>query len=718
MLRTSHTLGHRIRTLALTRTPPSAHQHSANTASTGTRSASSLDTPIRATAPTSRAPTSRAPASTGVRRTNQNSRKEFVSAFVGASNIDDNTPSSTSSHSHRSSASSHPRRSSPTRTIATPQSQAAFNGLPNDHLLVTKDFVKFVQKQRTPKQVLDHVMEARYQRDRDFMLGRILNEYVKLGQVHNIEPLIIEMEKNGLTVKSETYTVLLRALATFAFSSNHTTAAQSLYSRLKSQYDHPPTIDQANSMLRIYQRLGATGKSYIEGMELVYGDMAKRGPDAPTVVTYGTLIKAYGRIGGDRAFERAWRVWVEYLNTTSIRREGGELIDTGMLGAILAACKEATNPDYVRRGYRLFESYYGIKAGLATPLGAVTFTSGTPAGAGGYGHVRAQGGPYKTSSAALDQSASTKGLSLSAASESSKVADPRPEMLELVMMISSQLGDFDRGIRYMDFIRETYPEFEPSSRNLATYMRLQTTIKDYEGAFRTWDDMKRLGQEHTRASWKQGLQAAVEANNWERMYTMYREQLVATQKSQESAGVGGERISQDAWTLASTLRVAVRTNHHAEGLDILQESRWQTVICNREFPRANLDIARAAVKIYSALIYDATTGTTDETPSLSHGNGGTEHRNSELLEDKEDKKSSESGKEAKEDKILRGVNLTQELKSAMKIQTQLEKVLVDYHIDGGKAYKKRTVSHGDEPFLVGEYGALTANRGSSSLKQK
>ncbi|KAF9124154.1 hypothetical protein BGW39_008410 [Mortierella sp. 14UC] len=712
MLRTSHTLGRRIRTLALTRTPSSAHQHPVTTAS-GTRFASSLDTPIRATHPTSRAP-----ASAAARRTNQNPRKEFIPAFVGGSSIDDNTPPSTSSttSSHPSRSSSPPRRYTPTRTIATPQSATTLYGLPNEHLLITKDFVKFVQKKRTPQQILEHVMEARYQRDRDFMLSRILNEYLKLGQVHNIEPLIIEMEKNGLSVKSETYTVLLRGLATFAFSSSHTTAAQSLYSRLKSQYDHPPTIDQANSMLRIYQRLGITGNNYIEGMEQVYGDMAKRGPDAPTVVTYGTLIKAYGRIGGDRAFERAWRVWVEYLNTTSIRREGGELIDTGMLGAILAACKEATNPDYMRRGYRLFESYYGIKAGLATPLGAATFTAGTPAGAGGYGHVRVQGGPHKTSSAALDQSASTKGLTLGAASESVKVADPRPEMLELVMMISSQLGDFDRGIRYMDFIRETYPEYEPSSRNLATYMRLQTSAKDYEGAFRTWDEMKRLGQEHTRASWKQALQAAGEANNWERVYAMYKEQLAASRKSRDSAGAGGERIPQDAWTLASTLRVAVRTNHLAEGFDILQESQWQNVVCNREFPRANLDIARAAVKIYGGLkfgIATTTTTSTDGTASHSDINSGAEDWSNDLLEEEDDKRSNGSGSGKEEDKIIKGVNLTQELKAALKIRMQLERALADYHADGGRAYKKRAVSHGDEPFFVGDYGAASS-RGSSS----
>ncbi|KAG0375135.1 hypothetical protein BGX24_009500 [Mortierella sp. AD032] len=534
-------------------------------------------------------------------------------------------------------------------------------------------------------------MEARYQRDRDYMLGRILNEYLKLGQVHNIEPLIIEMEKNGLSVQSETYTVLLRGLATFAYSPSHTTAAQSLYSRLKSQYDHPPTVDQANSMIRIYQRHG----NNIEGIEQIYSDMAKKGPDAPTVVTYGSLIKAYGRIGGDRAFERAWRVWVEYLNTTNNRREDGGSVDSGMLGAILAACKEATNPDYIRRGYRLFESFYGIKSGSATPLGAATFTAGTAAGVGGYGHVREQGGPLKTSSVALDQSASTKGLTLNAAAESVKVTDPRPEMLELVMMISSQLGDFDRGIRYMDFIRETYPEYEPSNRNLTTYMRLQTSVRDFDGVFRTMDEMARLGQEHTRASWRQGLQAAGEANNWDRMYGMYKEQQKASQKSQSLTGAGGERIHQDAWTLASTLRLAVRTNHQTEGLDILQESQWQNVVRDCEFPRANLDIARAAVKIYGGLLYG-----TDDSMSQS-SSGPTEDWSNDPLG--EEKKADE-----KEDKIVKGVNLKQELKAAMKIRTQLERALADYHIDGSKAYKKRAVNHGDEPFLVGEDAAVSS----------
>ncbi|KAF8935123.1 hypothetical protein BGZ47_010056 [Haplosporangium gracile] len=677
LLRTSPNLGLRIRNLVLARTqrPP--------TSSLNTRFASSLDTPIRTT-----------PASRTHRRTtfSPHPRKEFVSAFVGGTSIDDTTPihSSPPAAVTSKSSSSYSRKSSPTRAVATASSASTPYGLPSGHLLVTKDFAKYVQKNRTPQQVLDHVMEARYQRDWDFMLGRILNEYLKQNQVYNIEPLIIEMEKRRLSVKSETYTILLRGLATFAFSSSHTTAAQSLYSRLKSQYDHPPTVEQANSMIRMYQRLG----NNIEGMEQVYNDMAKKGPDAPTVVTYGALIKSYGRIGGDRAFERAWRVWVEYLNTTNIRREDGDTMDTGMLGAILMTCKEALNPDYVRRGYRLFESYYGMQTGLPTPLGATSvvpagFTAG---GAGGYGHVRHQGGPRKTSSVALDESASNKGLIISKGDESAKADDPRPEMLELVMMISSQLGEFDRGIRYMDFIRETFPEFEPSNRNLTTYMRLQTAVKDYNGAFRTFDEIEALGQEHTRASWKQGLQTAFEANDWNRTFGMYNEFKKRSQKGQSSTG---EMISHDAWTLATALRVAVRTNHLTEALEILQESQWQNVIKSREFPRANLDIARAAVKAYSEVL---------------HGPDGKVSQSSSTEEWSND--DTKRGGDDKGDKIVKGVNLTQELKTAFKIRNQLEFALADYHSDGGKSYKKRAVTHGEEPILGGgENSSSSSSRG-------
>jgi len=61
---------------------------------------------------------------------------------------------------------------------------------------VTKDFAEFVRKkERTPAQVMEHVMEVRNQRDRDFMLARILNEYLKQNRVHNIEPLIIEVRR-------------------------------------------------------------------------------------------------------------------------------------------------------------------------------------------------------------------------------------------------------------------------------------------------------------------------------------------------------------------------------------------------------------------------------------------------------------------------------------------------------------------------------------------
>lgn len=438
-------------------------------------------------------------------------------------------------------------------------------------------------------------------------------------------------------------------------------------------------------MIRLYQRLG----NNIEGIEQVYNDMAKKGPDAPTVVTYGTLIKSYGKIGGDRAFERAWRVWVEYLNTTNIRREDGDVMDAGMLGAILLACKEALNPDYVRRGYRLFESYYGMQTGLPTPLGAASvvpagFAAG---GAGGYGHVRHQGGPSKTSSVALDESASNKGLTLNKGAKSAKADDPRPEMLELVMMISSQLGEFDRGIRYMEYIRGMFPEFEPSNRNMTTYMRLQTAVKDYNGAFRTFDEIETLGQEHTRASWRQGLQAALEANDWDRTFGMYNEFKRRSQKGQSSTS---ERISHDAWTLASTLRMAARTNHLTEGLEILQESQWQNVIKSREFPRANLDIARAAVKIYS---------------EVQHGSGGGASQSGGTTEESS---IDETERGDKDDKVINGVNVTQELKTALKIRNQLEFALADYHSDGGKAYKKRSVSHGEELILGGSEGSFSS----------
>ncbi|KAF9086210.1 hypothetical protein BGX29_001509 [Mortierella sp. GBA35] len=529
--------------------------------------------------------------------------------------------------------------------------------------MLTKDFAKFVSEKRTPKEVVDHVMEARHRRDQHFLLGRILNEYCKLGQVHNIEPLIVEMENRGLRLKSETYTILLRGLATFAFSPANSKTAENLYKRLQFQFNYPPSIEQANSMIRIYHRLGD-----VDGIERVYNDMPKRGPDAPTVVTYGIMIKACGRIGGDRAFERAWRVWVEYLNTTNIRREDGEEMDTGMLGAILWACKEATNPDYARRGYRLFESYYGMKLGSTDP-------------GPGYGRQ----GP-RTSSVALEQSASNKGLTIASGLETVKADDPRPEMLELVMTISSQLGEYDRGVRYMQLIRETYPDFEPSTRNLTTYMRLQTAMKDYRGAFATFDEIEKLGQEHTRASWRQGLMLALQSNNWERIIGMYNDMK---KKSKESVGwkiVKG--TPQDAWTLASTLRGAVWTKHFEEGFDILQESHWKSVIRNPEFPRANLDIAKFACRVYAGLIFGAEDG---------RSGSKAEEWDADLQEIK-DQESNNTGI-GRKDKIVKGVNLTLEMKEAIRIRKQLEMALADYNAEGGKGYKER--AQGELPFRVG-----------------
>ena len=178
LLRTSPpNLGLRIRSLAAwTRTQPGS----------GFRFASSLDTPIRTTTPR---PARRSPSSAS--SAPRAPRKGFVSAFVGGSTIDDATPvlSETPAPSRKHDP---PRKSRPTRS----GSYTTSFRLSPDHLLVTKDFAEFVRKkERTPAQVMEHVMEVRNQRDRDFMLARILNEYLKQNRVHNIEPLIIEVRR-------------------------------------------------------------------------------------------------------------------------------------------------------------------------------------------------------------------------------------------------------------------------------------------------------------------------------------------------------------------------------------------------------------------------------------------------------------------------------------------------------------------------------------------
>ncbi|KAF9926463.1 hypothetical protein FBU30_003963 [Linnemannia zychae] len=702
LLRTSPNLGFRIKNIALPRAiPPS-----------GTRFASSIDAPIRTAYRTS---SRTAPP------------KEFVSAFVGGSRIDDKTPQTSSKPTTTGTTSKTSafirKRSSPSKTPGLTTQRA--QGLPAGHLLVTKDFVKIVQNHWSPQKVLDHVMEARNQRDWEFMLGRIMNEYLKHDQVHSIEPLINEMEKRGLTVQSETYTILLRGLATHAFSPAHTTAAKSLYSRLKSQYNHPPTIEQANSMMWLYRRLGD-----VEGMEQIYSDMAKKGPDAPTVVTYGILIKTYGRMGGDRAFERAWRIWVDYLNTIKIRREEGEGVDTGMLSTIMLACKVSTNPDYSRRAYRLFESYYGMESGPPTLLAGASVPSiGAAAGSSeGYGHVRQQGGPRKILSAELEQSASNKGLTLSGSEGAKGSDDPWPEMLEVVLGICTQLGDYSRGIRYMEFIREKFPEFQPSNRNLTTYMRLQTLAKDYQGASKTWSEFEKLG-EFTRASWKQGLQTAIEANDWDWILRMYNaDKTKCLNQNSNPATASAEGYTPDAWTLASTLGMAVRTHHFSEGLEILQESNWQKVIQNHEFPRANLDIARAAVKIYAKFKYNSSDDASHSSDSAEEWRTH-EHFHEEIERDRDPIKVEEVGELKKTDEVKRpsevketkqaverGVSksaehldLVEKWKQAMNIRTKLEAELVDYHIDGAKGYQKRVIAHGgrgEERFIVGEYGSI------------
>ncbi|KAG0271125.1 hypothetical protein BGZ95_001112, partial [Linnemannia exigua] len=440
-------------------------------------------------------------------------------------------------------------------------------------------------------------------------------------------------------------------------------------------------------------------------LQEVYSSMSKQGDNSPDVITYSTLINAYARKGGDEGFELAWKVWEDCLEAKTRRAEDVDL-DTRIVDGILLACREARSAVFVKRGYKLVESLYGLPAS-ASPFPAPSTTATTGTGSSSY------------VSATERASSPSKHLGLAPAMLRKEAIHPRT--VELILSICSKLKDYHRAHHYMTLIRTTFPDFKPDPQLLSSLMYLQTANKQYDEAIASWDEISRLDLPHTPATFKQGLDAAVKARNWEKtleMYTLMRT-LIAKNKTLNPDTLHHHNNNnrhqqlihpivrtQDAWTLVSTLKCAVKTNHLEEGLEILRQSRWTKVVQNPQYPRANVDLANLAVKVYGGMLKSnkealdrssttatttITTTTTTATTTISNISGSGDHgattgtgpagNDGVSTADTTTSTPRDTDKNSREMEKLK-----RELNDAKAIQTQMTAALADH--DAGKAATK------------------------------
>lgn len=478
-----------------------------------------------------------------------------------------------------------------------------------------------------------------------------------------------QMKKRGFEPSERTFTILLNSLAINADSPNSVPRARALYQQLQDSEDLSPTTVHTNALLKV-----CTRQHDYTALQEVYASMSKSGDNAPDVITYSTVINAYARKGGDEGFEMAWRVWEDLVQDKARRGEDVEL-DSRIVDAVLLACRGARSAMFMKRGYKLVESLYGL------PASSSTSGSGTGAGSGS--------GSEPTTSTATERAISpTKSLGLSPASLRKDTIHPRT--VELLLSICSKLKDYSRATHYMTLIRSHFPNFTPDPQLLSSLMHLQISNKQYDTALTTWDEISERELQHTPGTFKQGLDAALKARNWDKtqeMYTLMRELIEKNKKLNPSSSVFHRANtlvnplvrSQDSWTLVSTLKCAIKTNHLEEGLEILRKSRWMKVVQNPQYPRANADLADLAVKILAGSMkshkeaFDRTASTVgSETKGATTTTTTTEGDNTT------------TGNQERHEREME--RLKRELNDARALQTQMTKALADH--DAGKAAQK------------------------------
>ncbi|KAG0349720.1 hypothetical protein BC939DRAFT_526374 [Gamsiella multidivaricata] len=459
--------------------------------------------------------------------------------------------------------------------------------IPKDPYLLSEKVVKFAKNGKLDD-AITLVLEAPKSRQNEIVWNHLIQESSKLGKTNQSWQLLSDMKKRGFEPSDRTYTILLNALAINTSSPNSVSRAKALYQQMQDSEDTLPTATHTNALLKV-----CAYKPDYESLQEVYEGMPKSGPSAPDVVTFSILINSFARMGGDKGFEMAWKIWEDCLEAKTRRPDEIE-IDQALVDAVLLACRQARSSSFIKRGYRLVESLYGL-----------SLTSSGSAGSD------------RTS--ATDRTISPgKALGLGTILRGDTI---QPRTVELLVSISAKLKEYRKAEDIMELIRTNYPDFRPDSQLLASLMHLHISTKEYKKAIQKWDEINIFGLQHTPATFKQGLDAALKIRSWDKtleMYTEMRNQI----RQNKSIDTNYRRPvnplvdHQDAWTLASTLKCAVKTKHIPEAVQILQETRWTNVVRNTRYPRANADVAELAVKIYTGALKatnsnKATTSSTD-----------------------------------------------------------------------------------------------------------
>ncbi|KAF9116948.1 hypothetical protein BGX27_008096 [Mortierella sp. AM989] len=465
--------------------------------------------------------------------------------------------------------------------------------IPKDPYLLSEKVVKFARNGKLDD-AITLVLEAPKTRQNEVVWNHLIQESSKIGKTNQSWQLLSDMKKRGFDPSDRTYTILLNALAINPSSPNSVTRAMTLYQQIKDNEDMSPAVAHTNALLKVCAR-----KLDCETLQQVYKDMPKSGPNSPNVVTFNILINTFARLGGDKGFEMAWKVWEDCLEAKTNRPEEIDL-DHALVDAILLACREAKSSAYVKRGYRLVESLYGLSL------------SSTGANTGG----------SSEETSALDKAITPgKSLGFGTILRGNTI---QPRTVELLLSACIKLKDYGKAQRYMDLIRATYPDFKPDPQLLSSQMHFQNSTKEYEKAIQTWDEIKRLDLQHTPATFKQGLDASYKARNWEKTLEMYTEMRKLIRKNKDIDTTHYRPLNpivnqQDAWTLVSTLKCAVKTKHIPEALQILRECNWSKVVQNSRYPRANSDVAELAMKIYSTALKNAKAPTSTSKPDSNEG---------------------------------------------------------------------------------------------------
>ncbi|KAG0296424.1 hypothetical protein BGZ96_009507 [Linnemannia gamsii] len=552
--------------------------------------------------------------------------------------------------------------------------------LPKDPYLLSEKVVKF-SKNGKLDDAITLVMESPKSRQNEVVWNHLIQESSKLGKINQSWQLLNDMKKRGFEPSERTFTILLNSLAINASSPNSVERARALYDQIQeSTQDLTPTTVHTNALLKV-----CTRQHDYTALQEIYSSMSKSGDNAPDVITYSTVINAYARKGGDEGFEAAWKVWEDLVEAKARRGEDVEL-DSRIVDGVLLACRGARSAVFMKRGYKLVESLYGLPAS-STP-------STIPTSASGAGSVA--GSSMTSTERAISP---TKSLGLPTAPLLLQDKTIHPRTVELLLSICAKLKDQSRATHYMSLIQTTFPHFQPDPQLLSSLMHLQISNRQYDTALSTWDEISAKGLQHTPGTFKQGLDAALKARNWEKTWEMYTLMRTLIDKnkhlssSSSSAGRHNTLVNplvrtQDAWTLVSTLKCAVKTKHLEEGLEILRRTRWTKVVQNPQYPRANADLTDLAVKILagnmksrkeafdrtSTTSFIPTTTTTSSSSSSSSDTTGatTEGENTT------------SGDQERHEREME--KLKRELSDAKAMQTQMSKALADH--DAGKAAQK------------------------------